>query len=102
MFLSHINLKSRNQCIILCMRRTLLLCIAFISLIGCTKYNIDLSCKRMNFTDISDELTTAYGCMAPEYFLIQCDVKTTQKINNERFCKTHDDKSVRIRLIETE
>jgi hypothetical protein len=85
------------------MRLSPLLLLSTVVLIGCSasaKYDIDVSCKRDWLTANTGETTAVYGCTSP-YFQIQCNAKTVQSFEGKRLCTTHDDKTVRIIIIDS-
>ncbi|MDD5469902.1 MAG: hypothetical protein PHO92_03865 [Candidatus Peribacteraceae bacterium] len=81
-----------------------------VSLAGCSasaKYDIDVECVRgyPYFEDnsfLNDDKTTVLVCYAPVYFEIKCKPETLQEVGDERFCSTHDGKSVRVNLFNAE
>jgi uncharacterized protein YcfL len=104
------------------MRRLVLLLIPF-ALIGCSasaKYDIDVACKKgvvtvngtptatlfgdtvpyLHVKHVSHDGITMLTCFTPENFQIQCKDDTVQVIGDERFCRTHDGKNVRVRLVD--
>lgn len=69
-------------------------------LAGCSvpaEYDFDLSCSRENFKwdEGIEEIT--YACTSP-FFNLLCVSKTVKYVEDERFCTTHDGKSVRIQI----
>jgi hypothetical protein len=74
-------------------------------------YDIDLQCRDNDLSSTyyfqsflaglptDKEGTESLRCALPKYFLVQCDERTVEVVDNTYFCSTHDHKTVRIRLV---
>jgi len=73
---------------------------------GCapeSKYDIDVECLDSPTFEVGirgeDETSQTFLCFTPKFFKIRCDWKSVNRLDDTFLCSTHDNKSVRIRVV---
>lgn len=83
------------------MTRCVLIILGIVALAGCSanaSYDFDLKCSSENLKTYDGEAEITFGCIGPKFFNVLCVANTVTYVGSDRFCTTHDGKSVRIQM----